>query len=410
MAVYLKKKMYIYTQKGNNTKNNEIMKRVRNLTLCIGIITVFLCACSGGGQRTISGLNPADFDTIINNKAVKLFTLTNESGMEACITNYGGRLVSLCVPNKAGQLTDVVLGFDNIHQYADTVNTPSDFGASIGRYANRINKGQLKVGGKTIQLPTNNFGHCLHGGPSGWQYQVYDAVQPNDSTLQLSIVSPDGDNNFPGAVTAKVIYALTSDNILDIKYEATTDRETVINMTNHSYFNLTGDMSQAGTNMVLYINADNYTPIDSTFIPNGKVKSVYGTPLDFTKRHALYETIGDTSFEQIKYARGYDHNWCLNTYTKGKGNDKIVAASLYAPNTGICLEMFTTEPGVQVYTGNFLDGKVKGKHGIAYPQHASVCLESQKYPDSPNNPNFPSSYIKPGETYISHTAYRFRVK
>ncbi len=181
-------------------------------------------------------------------------------------------------------------------------------------------------------------------------------------------------------------------------------------MTNHSYFNLTGDMSQAGTNMVLYINADNYTPIDSTFIPNGKVKSVYGTPLDFTKRHALYETIGDTSFEQIKYARGYDHNWCLNTYTKGKGNDKIVAASLYAPNTGICLEMFTTEPGVQVYTGNFLDGKVKGKHGIAYPKHASVCLESQKYPDSPNNPNFPSSYIKPGETYISHTAYRFRVK
>ena len=323
--------MYIYTQKGNNTKNNEIMKRVRNLTLCIGIITVFLCACSGGGQRTISGLNPADFDTIINNKAVKLFTLTNESGMEACITNYGGRLVSLCVPNKAGQLTDVVLGFDNIHQYADTVNTPSDFGASIGRYANRINKGQLKVGGKTIQLPTNNFGHCLHGGPSGWQYQVYDAVQPNDSTLQLSIVSPDGDNNFPGTVTAKVIYTLTSDNVLDIKYEATTDRETVINMTNHSYFNLTGDMSQAGTNMVLYINADNYTPIDSTFIPNGKVKSVYGTPLDFTKRHALYETIGDTSFEQIKYARGYDHNWCLNTYTKGKGNDKIVAASLYAP-------------------------------------------------------------------------------
>lgn len=279
MAVYLKKKMYIYTQKGNNTKNNEIMKRVRNLTLCIGIITVFLCACSGGGQRTISGLNPADFDTIINNKAVKLFTLSNESGMEACITNYGGRLVSLCVPNKAGQLTDVVLGFDNIHQYADTVNTPSDFGASIGRYANRINKGQLKVGGKTIQLPTNNFGHCLHGGPSGWQYQVYDAVQPNDSTLQLSIVSPDGDNNFPGTVTAKVIYTLTSDNVLDIKYEATTDRETVINMTNHSYFNLTGDMSQAGTNMVLYINADNYTPIDSTFIPNGKVKSVYGTPL-----------------------------------------------------------------------------------------------------------------------------------
>ena len=387
-----------------------MMKKLTNLMCGMGMAIAMFSACSGHGAQTVSGLNPADFDTIINNKEVKLYTLTNDNGMEVCITNFGGRIVSLCVPNKNGQSTDVVLGFDNIRQYADTVNSPSDFGASIGRYANRINKGQITVGGQKIQLPRNNYGHCLHGGPSGWQYQVYDAVQPNDSTIELTITSPDGDNNFPGTVTAKVIYTVKSDNTLDIQYEATTDRETVINMTNHSYFNLTGDMSKPGTDMVLYINADNYTPADSTFMTTGDIKSVYGTPLDFTKRHPLYETIGDTSFDQIKNAMGYDHNWCLNTYANGKGDDHKVAASLYAPNTGIYLEMFTTEPGVQVYTGNFLNGKITGKHGIAYPKQASVCLESQKYPDSPNKKNFPSPYLKPGEKYTSHTAYRFSVR
>lgn len=386
------------------------MKRLTNLMLGICVAMAFLGSCSSKGSQTISGLNPADFDTIINNKTVKLYTLTNANGMEVCITNYGGRIVSLCVPNKDGHLTDIVLGFDNIHQYADTINSPSDFGATIGRYANRINKGILTTNNTKIQLPCNNFGHCLHGGTSGWQYQVYDASQPNDSTLLLSIVSPDGDNNFPGTVNAKVTYTVLNSNMLDIQYEATTDKETVINMTNHSYFNLTGDMTQPGTNMILYINADNYTPIDSTFMTTGSIKAVYGTPLDFTKRHPLYETIGDTSFEQIKFGRGYDHNWCLNTYIKGKGNDKIVAANLYAPNTGIFLEMFTTEPGLQVYTGNFLDGKISGKHGIAYPKQSAICLESQKYPDSPNKKNFPSPYLKPGETYTSHTAYRFSVK
>ena len=226
----------------------------------------------------------------------------------------------------------------------------------------------------------------------------------------MTIVSPDGDNNFPGTVTAKVTYTAKYNNTLDIQYEATTDKETVINMTNHAYFNLTGDMSHAGTNMVLYINADNFTPSDSTFMTTGEIRPVYGTPMDFTKRHALYETIGDTTFTQIKYGRGYDHNWCLNTYKNGKGDDTRVAATLYAPNTGISMDMFTTEPGVQVYSGNFLDGTIKGKHGIAYPQRSAVCLESQKYPDSPNKKQFASPYLKPGEKYTSHTAYRFTVK
>ena len=386
------------------------MKKIARIALIAGMITSLMPACSGNGGLTTSGLDPAKFDTLINEKPVKLYTLNNDNGMEVCITNFGGRIVSLCVPDKNGNSIDVVLGFYNIHQYADSVNSPSDFGAAIGRYANRINQGKLVVGDKKIQLPQNNFGHCLHGGFSGWQYQVYDAVQPNDTTLELTIVSPDGDNNFPGTVTAKVTYTAKYNNTLDIQYEATTDKETVINMTNHAYFNLTGDMSHAGTNMVLYINADNFTPSDSTFMTTGEIRPVYGTPMDFTKRHALYETIGDTTFTQIKYGRGYDHNWCLNTYKNGKGDDTRVAATLYAPNTGISMDMFTTEPGVQVYSGNFLDGTIKGKHGIAYPQRSAVCLESQKYPDSPNKKQFASPYLKPGEKYTSHTAYRFTVK
>ena len=380
---------------------------MKNLALW-AVSALFVAACTPKAEQpTDSGLLRTNFQTEVGGKKTDLYTLRNKNNMEVCVTNFGGRIVSVMVPDKDGKMQDVVLGFDSIQDY---ISKPSDFGASIGRYANRINQGRFTLDSIEYQLPQNNYGHCLHGGPNGFQYRVFDAVQPNPQEVELTYVAADGEEGFPGNITCKVLMKLTDDNAIDIRYEAETDKPTIVNMTNHSYFNLTGDMSQAGTNMVLYINADNYTPIDSTFIPNGKVKSVYGTPLDFTKRHALYETIGDTSFEQIKYARGYDHNWCLNTYTKGKGNDKIVAASLYAPNTGICLEMFTTEPGVQVYTGNFLDGKVKGKHGIAYPKHASVCLESQKYPDSPNNPNFPSSYIKPGETYISHTAYRFRVK
>ena len=374
------------------------------------MLAILLAACSGNGKLTVSGLDPAKFDTTINNKPVKLYVMKNSNDMEVCVTNYGGRIVSICAPDKNGKPVDVVLGYDNIAQYADTLHNASDFGAAIGRYANRINKGQITINGKKIQLPKNNYGHCLHGGPSGWQYQVYDAAQVNDTTMKLVMHSPDGDNHFPGNVTATVTYTLLSNNSLDIKYEAITDKETVINMTNHSYFNLSGDPSKAGTNMVLYINADNYTPADSTFMTTGQIKSVYGTPMDFTKRHPLFQTIGDVSWQDIKNAHGYDHNWCLNTYKNGKGDDTKVAASLYSPETGIYLEMFTTEPGVQVYTGNFLDGTKVGKKGITYPKQASVCLESQKYPDSPNKKNFPSPYLKPGETYTSHTIFKFSVK
>lgn len=388
------------------------MNKIKSIFYGAGMAALVLTACTGAkdSQLTVSGLNPTAFDSTVNGKKVQLYTLTNKNGMEVCITNFGGRLVSISVPDKNGKPTDVVLGYDNLKQYTDSVNSPSDFGAAIGRYANRIANGRITVDGKTIQLPRNNYGHCLHGGPSGWQYQVYDGQQPNDSTVVLTMHSKDGDNNFPGNVTATVTYTLTGSNAVDIKYEATTDKKTVINMTNHSYFNLNGDPSKPGTNMVLYINADNYTPADSTYMTTGEVKPVKGTPMDFTTPRAINTTIGDTTFNQIKFAHGYDQNWCLNTYKNGKGNDTKVAASLYSPVTGILLELYTNEPGVQVYTGNFLGNGVKGKRGIAYPQHASVCLESQKFPDSPNKKQFVSPWLNPGEKYYSHQVFKFSVK
>ncbi|MBQ2192415.1 MAG: galactose mutarotase [Prevotella sp.] len=385
------------------------MRNLKAFLFGAGMAAILLSSCGNNGM-TLSGLDPARFDTTINEKPVKLYTLTNKNGMEVCITNFGGRIVSVMVPDKNGSFVDVVLGYDNIAQYADSANSPSDYGATIGRYANRINKGQMVINNEKIQLPTNNFGHCLHGGPSGWQYQVYDAEQIDKQTLKLTIVSPDGDNGFPGTVTATATYKVTDDNAIDCTYEATTDKETVINMCNHSYFTLTGDPSQPGTNMVLRVNADNFTPTDATYMTTGEIKPVYGSSMDFNKGRALYEVIADTTEQQIKNAGGFDHNYCLNTYKDGTGNDKMVAASLYAENTGIFLEVFTNEPGIQVYTGNFQGTGIACKHGIKYPKHVSVCLETQKYPDTPNKKDWPTANLKPGEKYLSHVAYKFSVK
>ncbi len=387
------------------------MANFKTMLFGAGMATMLLASCGNGG-KTLSGLDPAKFDTVINEKPVKLYVLKNKNGVEACFTNFGGRLVSLMVPDRDGNFRDVVLGYDNIAQYADSVNSPSDYGATIGRYANRINKGQITVAGQKYQLPTNNFGHCLHGGPSGWQYQVYDAEQVDEQTLKLTIVSPDGDNGFPGTVTAIATYKLTEDNALDCTFEATTDKETVINMCNHSYFTLTGNPSQPGTNMELYVNADKMTPVDTTYMTTGELRDVYGSSLDFKKPRALYEMIADTTEHQIKYAGGYDHNYCLNTYKDGKGNDQMVAASLYDKTTGIFMQVFTNEPGIQVYTGNFQGTGITCKNGIKYPKHVSVCLETQKYPDSPNKvaKGWPSPYLKPGEKYLSHCVYKFTTK
>ena len=364
---------------------------------------------NNSNNLTLSGLDPARFESNIEGRATHLYTMRNSKGMEVCITNFGARIVSVMVPDRKGVMHDVVLGFDNIAQYADRVNFRSDFGAAIGRYANRINKGQITVDGKTIQLPQNNYGHCLHGGPTGWQYQVYDGCQLNDSTLQMTLLSPDGDNNFPGAVTATVTYTLTHDNAIDIRYEATTTKKTVINMTNHSYFNLNGDPSHDGENQMLYINADRYTPADTTYMTTGEELSVAGTPMDFRHFTVLSKDINNQQFDMTRNANGFDHNWCLNTWHKGKGNDKVVAAALYSPTTGIRLDVYTDEPGIQIYTGNFLNASFTAKHGLRYPRHASVCLETQHYPDSPNKPQWASPWLEPGQKYTSHCRYQFSV-
>lgn len=323
--------------------------------------------------------------------------------MEVCITNFGGRIVSIMVPDKDGNMQDVVLGFDSV---ADYINVPSDFGASIGRYANRIDHGQFVLDGDTIQLPINNYGHCLHGGPKGWQYQVYQANPIDSTTLELTRISPDGDENFPGNLTATVLFKLTDDNAIDIKYSATTDKKTIINMTQHSYFNLSGNPANAATDHILYVNADYYTPVDSTFMTTGEILPVKETPMDFTTPKMVGQDVANFEFAQLKNGNGYDHNWVLNT----AGDITQPAAKLTSPTSGISVEVYTNEPGIQVYTGNFLDGTVKGKKGIVYNQRASVCLETQHYPDSPNKPEWPSVVLEPGQTYNSECIYKFSVE
>ena len=369
----------------------------------IALIPILMLSCKEKSEKTLSGLVKSDFTKVINGDSTGLYVLKNAKGMEVCITNFGGRIVSIMVPDKAGKMQDVVLGFDSV---ADYVKIPSDFGASIGRYANRINKGLLTIDGKTIQLPQNNFGHCLHGGPKGWQYQVYQKVnQVNDTTIELTRLSPDGDQNFPGNVTAKVTFVLTADNAIKINFEATTDKKTVINMCNHSYFNLSGDPTKLITDNLLYINADNFTPVDSTFMTTGEIITVKGTPMDFTTPKAIGKDITKYDYVQLKNGNGYDHNWVLNT----AGDVSKVAAKVTSPVSGITMEVYTNEPGIQVYTGNFLDGKVKGKNGIVYNQRAAVCLETQHYPDSPNKPQWPSTILEPGKVYKSTCIYKFGV-
>ena len=356
-------------------------------------------------QTTLSGLDPQNFVGEYEGKQTALYTLKNSKGMEVCVTNFGGRIVSIMVPDRNGDFKDVVLGFDSVQAYFPE-NNLSDFGASIGRYANRINQGKIVIDGDTIQLPQNNFGHCLHGGPTGWQYKVYSAEQLNDSTVVLTMDSPDGDNNFPGNVKAQVTYTLTADNAIDIAYKATTDKPTYINMTNHSYFNLNGDPNQPITNNILTVNASRYTPVDATYMTTGEILDVTDTPMDFKNPKEVGAQIDEVDFEQIKFGNGYDHNWVLDT----NRDDCQVAATLYSPTTGIQLDVYTNEPGIQVYSGNFLDGTVTGKKGIVYKQRTGICLETQKYPDTPNKPEWPSALLKPGETYNSHCVFKFSTK
>ena len=385
------------------------MKKLLTLAAAVGAMSLTFSACTDSSPAIKSGLDPEKFKSEVDGDSTALYVLTNSAGMEACITNYGGRLVSLMVPDNQGNFQDVVIGFDSVQAYFPDVNE-SDFGASIGRYANRIKDGRFELNGDTFHLPINNFGHCLHGGTKegtrGWQYRVYKATQPNDSTLVLTIESADGDNGFPGKVNATVTYALTADNALDITFEATTDKPTIINMTNHSYWNLNGDLSKPITDNMLMVAADSITPVDSTYMTDGTMMAVAGTPFDFRKASKIGTHIKEFDNEQIKNANGYDHNFVLNT----GGDINKVSAQLYSPATGIVLDMYTNEPGVQVYTGNFIDGTQTGKKGVVLNQHAGVCLETQHYPDSPNKPQWPSVVLNPGEKYNSQVIYKFSTR
>ena len=380
---------------------------MKNTIILAGFMAMILCACNTQKEvqtaLTQSGLDPQKFETNIDGKQTHLYTLTNKNNMEVCITNFGGRIVSVNLPDKGGVPRDVVLAFDNIDDYQ---NNASDFGASIGRYANRIAGAKFELEGTTYDLLANDGDNCLHGGPKGWQYKVFEGKQLNEQQVQLSLDSPDGDMNFPGNVQVQVTFTLTDDDAIDIKYSATTDKATVINMTNHSYFNLSGDPTKDITDHLLYVNADNFTPVNAKLIPLGNIDSVKDTPMDFTTPKPIGQDINQTGFEQIKLGNGFDHNWVLNT----NGDITQLAAKATCPTTGISVEVYTNEPGIQVYTGNFLNGKVNGKHGIAYNQRTAVCLETQHFPDSPNQRQFPSVVLLPGQTYNSECIYKFTVE
>ena len=366
------------------------------------MLLVAACTDKQTDGNTVSGLNPADFRMEVDGKQTYLFVLKNTNGMEVCITNFGGRIVSIMVPDKEGIMRDVVLGFDSIQDY---VNHPNNFGATIGRYGNRINQGRITVEGVEYQLPQNNYGHCLHGGLKGFNSRMFDAKQVDGQTLELGYLAKDGEEGFPGNLACKVTFTLTDDNAIDICYNAETDHTSVVNLTNHSYFNLNGNPATGNSDHLLTIYADAYTPVDSTFMTTGEIASVGNTDMDFRQPTPIGARI-DNEFIQLKYGKGYDHNWVLNT----KGDVSQVCATLESPQTGIVLDIYTNEPGLQFYAGNFLDGTVKGKKGIVYNRRASVCLATQKYPDSPNKPEWPSALLKPGEKYESRCIYKFSVR
>jgi len=356
-------------------------------------------------QTTDSGLFPSKFETTLESgKTTKLFVMKNANGMEICVTNIGGRIVSVLVPDKNGVFQDVVLGFDNINNY---IPANTNFGAIIGRYGNRIAGGEFRLSNRAkYTLKLNDGKNTLHGGPRGFHTCFFNIEQTDAQTLVCKHASKNMDQGFPGNLWVTVTYKLTDDNALDILYEANTDLLTVINLTNHSYFNLSGNPENTILDHILYLNADSFTPTNEELIPTGKIDKVAGTPMDFTKPVVIGARINDTTFQAIRFGKGYDHNYVLNT----KGDINNLAAKLVSPSNGITMEVYTTEPGIQVYTGNFLDGKYIGKKGIAYKHRTAICLETQHFPDSPNQPTFPSTELRPDGEYKSRTIYKFGVE
>ena len=350
-----------------------------------------------------SGLLVEAFEKIVDGKQTGLYTLTNKSGCEVTITNYGAKIVSLMVPDKNGVFTDVVLGHPSIDEYL-TSQEPY-FGAVCGRTANRIAGGRFSLEGKEYPLAVNNGPNSLHGGIKGYNAVVWDVKQITPNSIELFYLSPDGEEGFPGNLSVTIIYSLAEDNSLEICYRATTDKTTILNLTNHSYFNLSGQGDASIGDHLLVLNADYYLPTDDTAIPYGEAAPVKGTPMDFAEPHAIGERIDDDS-EQLVFGNGYDHTFILN---KNREDEYAYAGICESPKTGIKMEIYTTEPGVQVYTGNWMTGNFAAKQGRHYPRRSAVCFETQHYPDSIHQPDYPSVILRPDEVFNSRTTYKFSV-
>ena len=367
------------------------------------VVACMMLICSLGGAEAKKTMKKEPFGKTEDGQAVDLYTLSNKNGMEAAITNFGGIVVSLKVPDKTGKSDDVVLGYDQLDGY---LTNKAYFGAIIGRYGNRIAHGKFVLNGTTYNIPKNDGDNALHGGLKGFNKRVWTAKDVSDAkgqALELTYLSKDGEEGFPGSLSCKVVYTLTDQNELRIDYSATTDKDTVVNLTNHTYFNLAGQGTSDILGHELMIRAERFTPVDATLIPTGELKVVTGTPFDFTKATAIGARINNDD-EQLKVGKGYDHNWVLNS--GGKGGLSL-AAEAHDPKSGRVLQVLTDEPGVQFYSGNFLDGSITGKNGKVYNHRYGFCLETQHFPDSPNQPKFPSTVLKPGQHYKTTTVFKF---
>lgn len=360
-----------------------------------------LGVCANGELK----IEKAPFGTV-DGKAIDCYTLTNAKGVEMKVTNYGGIVTSLKVPDKAGAMGDIVLGFNDVDSY---IKGSPYFGCIVGRYGNRIGAAKFTLAGKEYTLEKNNGPNSLHGGVKGFDKQIWDAKEIKGKTsvgIAFTYTSKDGEEGFPGTLTTTVTYTLTNKNEFKIDYKATTDKPTICNLTHHSYFNLSGEGSGDILGTEIMLNASKYTPVDSTLITTGEIVNVAGTPFDFRKATAIGTRINDDN-EQLKFGKGYDHNWVIDR--KGKAG-LVLAATAYDPKSGRAMDVLTTEPGIQMYVGNFLDGTLTGKSGQIYSHRSAFCLETQHYPDSPNKPKWPSVTLKPGKIYKTTTVYKFYTK
>lgn len=375
------------------------------LTLTACILFVSSCTCPFKEGKKSMTITKADFGVTKDGQKVDLYTLTNANGAVLKMTNFGGIVTELWMPDRNGQMEDIVLGFNTVRPYEEI---SPHFGSTIGRYGNRIGKGRFTLDGKTYTLAINDGENHLHGGPKGFDMVVWQAEPFQDDKgvgLKLHYLSADMEEGYPGNLDVTVTYTLTNKNELKIDYLATTDKPTVVNLTNHSYFNLAGQGEGKILDHKLMINADYFTPVDAGLITTGELRAVEGTPFDFRELTTIGKRI-DADNEQIKFGGGYDHNWVLNK----KAGKMSTAAKVYEPTSGRVMEVLTTEPGIQFYAGNFLDGTITGKMGKVYPKRSGLCLETQHYPDSPNKPEFPTTTLRPGQTYKTTTIYKFSTK